>query len=73
MIANPTATSAAATTMIKNTNTCPAASERYVEKAARSKVAAFNINSMDMKMMMAFLLINTPNTPIENRIALRYI
>src|SRR5574343_262668 len=67
-MANPTATSAAATAIEKNTNTCPSASWWYVEKATNNKFTAFNMISIDMKTMMAFRRYNTPNTPIQNRI-----
>ena len=71
MMASPTATSAAATAMIKNTNTCPDGSFLKVESATKSKLMEFNINSTDMKMIMAFLLIKTPKTPMQKSAALR--
>ena len=64
-MANPTATSAAAKAIIKNTKTCPEALLWYTEKVANSKFTAFSINSTDMKIMIAFLRISTPITPIQ--------
>src|SRR5690606_5087417 len=66
IIASPTATSAAAKAMMKKTNTCPLGSPRYAEKAANNKLTEFNINSMDIMMMITFLRISTPVTPIAN-------
>ena len=66
-IASPTATSAAATAIEKNTKTCPSASWWNVEKATNNKFTAFSMISIDMKTMMAFLLYNTPKTPMQNR------
>ena len=71
MMASPTATSAAATAIIKKTKTCPEGSFLNVESATKSKLIEFNINSTDMKMIMAFLLIKTPNTPMQKSAALR--
>ena len=72
-IAKPTATSAAATAIEKNTKTCPCASWWYVEKATKSKFTAFNIISIDIKTIMAFRLYKTPNTPILKSITARNI
>jgi len=41
------------------------------EHAAMARFAAFNISSMDMKMMSALRRIKTPVTPMVNRIAER--
>ena len=68
---SPTATSAAATTIIKNTNTCPAGSLRYAENAANNKLTAFNINSIDIKIIIALRLTSTPKTPIQKRMVLK--
>ena len=80
MIASPTLTSAAATTIIKKTNNCPSvpfdgtlaglarnAELCNLEKATNSKFTALSINSMHIKMMMAFLRVNTPTIPIQNK------
>lgn len=65
-MANPTATSAAATTIIKNTNICPLPSPLYAENAASSKFTEFSINSTQPKITIAFFLSNTPRTPKQN-------
>ena len=69
-IARPTATSAAATAIIKNTNTCPSPSLLKVEKAANNRFTALSINSIDIKTIIAFLRYKTPKTPILNKAAL---
>ena len=69
-IANPTATSAAATAMMKNTNTCPPASDQKRLKATSNKFTALSINSTHMKITIAFRRYKTPMTPIENKIEL---
>ena len=71
MIASPTATSAAATIITINTYICPSILPNTLEKAMKARLTAFNINSMDMKMTMAFLLVKTPNTPIKNKMTLK--
>ena len=73
MMAKPTATSAAATTMIKNTKIWPLPSPLYVENAANKRFTELSINSTHPKMMIAFFLNNTPSTPKENKIELRII
>ncbi len=79
MIANPTVTSAAATTMMKKTKSCasvPAvvdASRAYAatwcifEKATNNTFTAFNISSMHMNMIIALRLVSTPTIPIVKR------
>ena len=79
MIANPTLTSAAATTIIKKTNnwaSVPAATALVwappkagfiFENATNNKFTAFNISSIHMKIMIAFLRVKTPVTPIQNK------
>lgn len=69
-IAKPTATSAAATAMIKNTKTCPLLSDKKLENATNNKLTAFSINSIDMKIIIALRLNNTPNTPMVNNTVL---
>ena len=76
MIANPTVTSAAATTMMKKTKSCAsvptvvaasvakAATWCIFEKATNSTFTAFNMSSIHMKMMIALRLVNTPTIPI---------
>lgn len=65
-MAKPTATSAAATAMMKNTNTCPDASPLYDENAVSSKFTEFSINSTDINTIIAFLLMRTPVMPTQN-------
>ncbi|MNT88310.1 hypothetical protein D3C72_2288510 [compost metagenome] len=71
MMAKPTATSAAAKAIMKNTKTCPEGSLLCTEKAVKSRLTAFNINSTDIKITIAFLRVNTPITPIVKIIALK--
>ena len=71
MMANPTLTSAAATTIIKKTNICPLTSPRKEEKATNERLIEFNINSIDIKIIIAFLLTRTPTTPIQNNTVLK--
>src|SRR5438477_11958722 len=68
MIARPTAASAAATVMTKNTNTCPA-TPYACAKATNVRFTALSISSTHMKMMIAFRRMSTPTTPIVNRAA----
>ena len=70
-MANPTATSAAATTMMKNTKICPSVSPCILEKDTNAKFTALSINSTHMKMMMAFFLNNMPKTPSAKSTALK--
>src|SRR5215467_6767857 len=68
MIANPTAASAAATVITKNTNTCPV--DPYAcANATNVRFTAFSISSTHMNTMIAFRRINTPKTPIANSTA----
>src|SRR5690348_3273732 len=68
MMARPTAASAAATVMTKNTNTCPAAPYACAN-ATKVRFTALSINSTHMNTMIAFRRINTPKTPIVNSTA----
>src|SRR3982751_1617318 len=68
MIANPTAASAAATVITKNTNTCPA-TPYACANATKVRLTAFSMSSTHMNTMIALRRINTPNTPIVNRTA----
>ena len=70
-MASPTATSAAATTIIKKTNICEEASFYSFEKATISKLTALSINSIHMKMIIAFLRIRVPIIPMENKARLK--
>ena len=64
IIANPTAASAAATAIIKNTKACPFWFPRYDENVINTRFTEFNISSIHMNTIIAFLLIRTPITPI---------
>lgn len=78
IIAKPTLTSAAATTIIKNTNNCASVAKAGVlptalfmcifEKATSSRFTELSINSMHIKIMIAFLLVRAPMMPIQKRI-----
>lgn len=70
IIASPIAASAAATAIMKNTNTCPVTSPRKEEKEINDKFIELNINSIDIKIIMAFLLTRTPMTPIAKSMEL---
>ncbi len=70
-MAKPTATSAAATAMMKKTKICPEGSFLKTESATKSKLTELSINSTDIKMMIAFRLVSTPSTPIQKSVALR--
>jgi hypothetical protein len=69
-MAKPTAASAAATVITKNTKICPIEFPRYDEKVTKVRFAEFNINSMHINTTIAFFRINTPATPTENKKAL---
>ena len=71
IIAKPTATSAAATTIIKNTNIWADASTYIFEKATNNKFTAFSISSMHMKMIMALRRIKVPMIPMQNKAMLK--
>src|SRR5665213_2892620 len=68
MMPSPTAASAAASVMIKIANTCPSAEPTSREKATRLMFTAFNINSMDIRMMITFRRVTTPMMPIVKSI-----
>src|SRR4029453_6292996 len=69
MMASPTATSAAATVITKNTMIWPCAPPCARPKATNARFAAFSISSIDMKMTSGLRRTRTPTTPIVNRIA----
>src|ERR1043166_718490 len=68
MIASPTAASAAATVMTRNTNTWPP-TPYWRAKATNARLTAFSISSTHMKTMIALRRVSTPTTPIVNRTA----
>ena len=69
-IAKPTAASAAATAITKKTKICPVAFPRNAENDTNERLMEFNINSIDIKIIIALRLTRTPIIPIVNRIAL---
>jgi hypothetical protein len=69
--ARPTATSAAATAMTKKTKICPLKDLEDAGERHKNKIAAFSINSMDMKMISGLRRMSTPRTPIVNKMAER--
>src|SRR5712692_10050345 len=69
MIASPTATSAAATHITKNTRACPSAVPCRCPRATSARLAALSISSMDMKMTSGLRRISTPSTPMLNSTA----
>lgn len=70
IIANPTAASAAASAITKKTSICPCESPRNEENDTKDRLTEFSISSIDIKIIIAFLLIKTPVTPIENNMML---
>src|SRR5262249_50257057 len=71
MIARPTAASAAATVMTKNTITWPSIEPRLRAIATNARLTAFSMISIAMKMMMTFRRTSTPSTPTVKSTALR--
>src|SRR6266581_445853 len=67
MIASPTAASAAATAMTKNTKIWPA-TPSCCAKATNARLAALSISSTHMKMTIALRRSSTPSTPTANRV-----
>src|SRR5581483_4434248 len=71
MIARPTAASAAATVITKNTITCPSVEARLRANATKVRFTAFSMSSIAMKMTMMFRRTSTPSAPITNSTAER--
>ena len=71
MIDNPILTSAAATTMIKKTKIWASELLCILLKVTISRFTAFSINSIHIRIMIAFRRINTPMTPIQNKARLK--
>ena len=65
--ANPTAASAAAIVITKNTITWPSTFPNECENVTKLKLTAFNISSMDIKRTIKLRLSKTPATPIMKR------
>src|SRR6185436_9526274 len=68
-IARPTAASAAATVMTKNTMIWPSADPSARPKATNVRLTAFSMISIDSRIVIRLRRRNTPAVPIENRIA----
>src|SRR5438105_13868249 len=68
MIARPTAASAAATVITKNTNTCPA-TPYTCANATNARFTALSISSTHMKTMIALRRVSTPTTPMTKSTA----
>src|SRR5262245_2250605 len=69
--ARPTATSPAATAIVKTANTWPIRSWVLAPKAMKLMLAAFIISSIDMRMTMALRRVRTPRTPMVNSTRLK--
>src|SRR5687768_13118519 len=71
MIARPTATSAAATTKMKTTNTLPRSSidAKRRENATRARFVALSISSTDIRITTALRRTRTPAVPMKNKTA----
>src|SRR2546426_941126 len=63
--ASPTATSPAATAIVKTAKTCPRRLLSCRLKAMKLTLAAFIISSIDIRMMMALRRVRTPSIPME--------
>src|SRR5216684_2978934 len=70
MIASPTAASAAATTMTKNTNTWPSSLPIARLNDTNARLTALSMSSIDMKIVMTFRLKRNAMTPSPNNSAL---
>src|SRR5438552_3244353 len=73
MMARPTATSAAATAITKNTMAWPSTLPWRRPNATSARFAAFSISSIDMKITSGLRRTTTPITPIENSAAERAV
>ena len=71
MIASPTTTSAAATTITKNASTWPVRSPWIRANVTSMRFVALSMSSTPMNTMIAFLRSRTVVAPIEKRIAER--
>jgi hypothetical protein len=71
IMAKPTATSAAATTIIKIAKICPVSNSGTInlEKATIAIFTPLSISSIDIRMTMALRLARAPYSPIENKTA----
>ena len=72
MIASPTTTSQAATTMVKNATTWPSRWPCMRENVTNARLAALSISSTHMNMTIALRRNSTPAAPMVNSSADRY-
>ena len=70
-MARPTAASAAATVMTKNTMICPSAVPIDRPKATKLRLTAFSMISIESRIVIRLRRTNTPAVPMANRIAER--
>ena len=71
IIESPTAASAAATVITKNTRICPVAFPIYCENAMSERLTELSISSTHINTTIAFRCVRTPTTPVVKSIALR--
>src|SRR5215469_7838880 len=71
MMASPTAASAAATTMTKNTKIWPFTRCHWCAKVTNERFTPLSMSSIDMKTVIRLRLIRNPITPRLNRAALK--
>jgi hypothetical protein len=67
MIARPTTTSQAATTIVKNDAIWPSKLPLILAKVTNARFAALSINSTHIKTIIAFRRTTTPTAPIVNK------
>jgi hypothetical protein len=72
IMAMATAASAAAIVMINKEKNKPSnlSGNKYLLKATKLIFTLFNMSSMDMSMVIIFLLVNKPYIPIKNKAVL---
>jgi hypothetical protein len=72
MIAIPTAASAAATAIMKMVKNNPSilSGQQYLLNAMKFKFTLFKMSSILMSIVIRFLLVKKPYTPIKNRAVL---
>lgn len=71
MMAKPTAASAAATVMTKNTMTCPSIEPADLAKVMKTRFAAFSMISTDMNCVIKSFFTKKAIMPRKNRTMLK--
>lgn len=71
MMAKPTAASAAATVMTKNTITCPSMEAADLAKVMKARFAALSIISTDMNWVIRSLFTKKATMPKTNKMMLK--